>query len=292
MDGEYDYLTNLAIKCTKNGQNIYYISAKKMKENYEENVFSPMGENNFLTPYKEKNYKFEGRFNQGTVSINLPQIAIISDKNEKLFWEIQDDRLDLCFEALMCKHYSLVGTVAQVSPIHWMYGGIARLAKTDTINQLLYNGYSTINLGYVGIYEMTKLMKGMNQFQEEGQKFAIEVIKHIKKILDKWKEKTNIEFVLCGINSKEVLEKFVKRDKEKYGIIKEITDKTAYTGSYFISESVSTDFYERLLIENKFQSLSLGGSISYIELKKEDELEDIIKFIYNNMQYVMILANK
>ena len=264
-----------------------------MRENYKGNIFSPMGENEFLTPYKEKNYKFEGRFSQGTVSINLPQIAIIADGDEKKFWELLDERLDLCFEALMCRHYSLIGTRAQLSPLHWMHGAISRLTSKDTINQMLSNGYSTISLGYVGIYEMTKLIKGVSQFDAEGNKFAIKVIKHIKETMEDWKQKTDIEFVLYGVNSKRVLEKFAKKDKEKYGTIKGINDKAIYSGSYLAPESENIDTYGRLSFENEFQKLSSGGAISYLKVKNnKSEIENIIKYICNNTQYTKIVADK
>ena len=293
--GKYDYLTRLAIKCTEKGNGPIYISSKKMKENFKDNIFSPIGENEFLTLYKdkEKSYKFEGRFNQGMVSINLPQIAIIADGNENEFWRLLDERLDLCFEALMCRHYSLIGTQAQVSPILWMYGGIARLQEHETINELLYNGYSTISLGYVGIYEMTKLIKGVSHIEQEGQKFALKVIKHLKEVIEYWKEKSSIDFVLCGVNSIETLKRFVRKDKEKYGTIKDITEKTAYTGSYLIPEDDNVNSYEKLRLESEFQKLSSGGAISYINIcKNEDDIEKLIGFIYDNVQYVQIVVNK
>ena len=169
--GEYDYLTRLAVKCSSKRLYPDYISAKKMRENYEGNVFSPMGCRSFLAPYKDKDgkYKFEGRFNQGVVSLNLPQIAILAEGNEEKFFSLLDERLDLCYEALMCRHHALLGTLSNVSPVHWQYGAIARLNKNETIDKLLKNGYSTISLGYIGIYEMTKAMTGVSHTDPIGK---------------------------------------------------------------------------------------------------------------------------
>ena len=168
--GKYDYLTKMAVKCSAKRMYPDYISAKKMKENYEGNVFSPMGCRSFLSPWKDEdgNYKFEGRFNQGVVSINLPQVAIVANGDEEKFWKILDERLELCKEALMCRHYALLGTKSDTSPIHWQYGAIARLKKGETIDKLLYGGYSSISLGYIGFYEMTKLMKGISHTTRRG----------------------------------------------------------------------------------------------------------------------------
>ena len=290
--GEYDYLTRIAIECSKNRKYPSYISAKKMRENYKNNVFSPIGKENFLLPWKDKNgeYKFEGRFNQGVVSINLPQIAILAEENEEKFWELLNERLDLCFEALMCRHYSLVGIKSNISPLHWRYGAISRLEKNETIDSLLYKDYSTISLGYVGIYEMTKIMKQESHIKPKGYEFAIKVLKHLKATVEKWRNETNIGFVLCGVNSKKVTTRFEKIDKEKFGTIKDVTDKEAYTNSYFIDEKEETDIYETLKLEAEFQKISSGGAVSIIKLKNADETkwEEMIKFIHENMQYVEI----
>lgn len=198
--GEYDYLTKLAVKCSAKRMYPDYISAKKMRENYEGNVFSPMGCRSFLSPWKDENgnYKFEGRFNQGVVSINLPQIGIIAEGDEEKFWKLLDERLELCKEALMCRHYALLGTHSDISPIHWQYGALARLKKGETIDKLLYGGYSTISLGYIGIYELTKLMKGVSQTEPEGHDFALKVMKHLNEATQRWKKETNIGFALYG----------------------------------------------------------------------------------------------
>ena len=190
--GEYDYLTKMAVKCSAKRMYPDYISAKKMREIYDGNVFSPMGCRSFLSPWKDENgnYKFEGRFNQGVVSINLPQIAIIANKDEEKFWKLLDERLELCFEALMCRHYALLGTSSDISPIHWQYGAISRLKKGEKIDKLLYGGYSTMSLGYIGIYEMTKAMKGVSHTDPEGHKFATKVMKHLQETTEKWKKET------------------------------------------------------------------------------------------------------
>ena len=289
--GEYDYLTKLAVKCSAKRMYPDYISAKKMREIYEGNVFSPMGCRSFLSPWKDENgnYKFEGRFNQGVVSINLPQVAIVADGDEDKFWKLLDERLELCKEALMCRHYALLGTHSDISPIHWQYGAIARLKKGEKIDKLLYGGYSTISLGYIGIYEMTKLMKGVSHTTPEGHEFAIKVMKHLRETVDRWKKETNIGFALYGTPAESLCYKFARIDKEKFGTIKDVTDKGYYTNSYHVDVREKIDAFEKLGFESEFQKISSGGAISYIEIpnmqKNIDALETAVKFIYDNIQY-------
>ncbi len=289
--GKYDYLTKLAVKCSSKRMYPDYISAKKMKENYEGNVFSPMGCRSFLSPWKDENgnYKFEGRFNQGVVSINLPQIGIIADGDEEKFWKLFDERLELCKEALMCRHYALLGTSSDISPIHWRYGAIARLQKGEKIDKLLYGGYSSISLGYIGIYEVTKIMTGKSHTTEEGHDFAIKVMKHLNKAVSKWKKETNIGFALYGTPAESLCYRFARIDKEKFGSIKDVTDKGYYTNSYHIDVREKIDAFKKLQFESEFQALSSGGAISYVEVpnmqKNLEALEEIVKFIYNNIQY-------
>ena len=289
--GEYDYLTKMAVKCSAKRMYPDYISAKKMREIYDGNVFSPMGCRSFLSPWKDENgnYKFEGRFNQGVVSINLPQIAIIANKDEEKFWKLLDERLELCFEALMCRHYALLGTSSDISPIHWQYGAISRLKKGEKIDKLLYGGYSTMSLGYIGIYEMTKAMKGVSHTAPEGHKFATKVMKHLQETTEKWKKETNIGFALYGTPAESLCYKFARVDREKFGIIKDITDKGYYTNSYHVDVREKIDAFAKLEFESEFQKISTGGCISYIEIpnmqKNIDALEAAVKFIYNNIQY-------
>ena len=289
---EYDYLTKLAMQCTINGKNLSYISAKKMRENYEGNLFSPCGAQNFLQPWKDENgnYKFEGRFNQGTVTINLPQIAIVSDGDEEIFWKELEERLELCKDALMCRHYSLLGTYTDISPIHWQHGAISRLGKGEKIDKLLKDGYSSLSLGYVGIYETTKLMTGMSNTTKQGHDFAIKLLKKINKTINKWKNETGLGFVLYG-NSKEGLcKKFALIDKERFGTIQDITDKGFYTNSYHVNQLENIDIFEKLKFESEFQDISSGGSIETINIKdiNNSELEKIIKYLYDNIQYAEI----
>lgn len=289
--GEYDYLTKMAVKCSAKRMYPDYISAKKMREIYDGNVFSPMGCRSFLSPWKDENgnYKFEGRFNQGVVSINLPQIAIIANKDEEKFWKLLDERLELCFEALMCRHYALLGTSSDISPIHWQYGAISRLKKGEKIDKLLYGGYSTMSLGYIGIYEMAKAMKGVSHTAPEGHKFATKVMKHLQETTEKWKKETNIGFALYGTPAESLCYKFARVDREKFGIIKDITDKGYYTNSYHVDVREKIDAFAKLEFESEFQKISTGGCISYIEIpnmqKNIDALEAAVKFIYNNIQY-------
>ena len=289
--GKYDYLTRLAVKCSAKRMYPDYISAKKMRENYEGNVFSPMGCRSFLSPwkYENENYKFEGRFNQGVVSINLPQIAIIADGDEDKFWKLLDERLELCKEALMCRHYALLGTTSDISPIHWQYGAIARLEKGEKIDKLLYGGYSTMSLGYIGIYEMTRLMKGVSHTTPEGHDFALKVMKYLRGATDKWKKETNIGFALYGTPAESLCYKFARLDKEKFGTIKDVTDKGYYTNSYHVDVREKIDAFEKLSFESEFQKISSGGAISYVEIPNMQHniiaLETAVKFIYDNIQY-------
>ena len=289
--GEYDYLTKLAVKCSAKRMYPDYISAKKMRENYEGNVFSPMGCRSFLSPWKDENgnYKFEGRFNQGVVSINLPQIAIIANGDEEKFWSLLKERLELCKEALMCRHYALLGTASDISPIHWQYGAIARLKKGEKIDKLLYGGYSTMSLGYIGIYETTKLMRGVSHTTKEGHDFAIKLMKELRKTVDRWKEETNIGFALYGTPAESLCYRFAKIDKQRFGTIKDVTDKGYYTNSYHVDVREKIDAFEKLEFESEFQKISSGGAISYIEIpnmqKNIPALESVVKFIYDNIQY-------
>ena len=289
--GKYDYLTHLAVKCSSKRLYPDYISAPKMRENYEGNVFSPMGCRSFLSPWKDKdgNYKFEGRFNQGVVSINLPQIAILANKDEDEFFRLLDERLELCYEALMCRHHALLGTLSDVSPVHWQYGAIARLGKNEPIDKLLKDGYSTLSLGYIGIYEMTMAMKGVSHTDPVGKEFALKVMKKLKETCAKWKKETGLGFALYGTPAESLCYRFARIDKEKFGDIKDITDKGYYTNSYHVDVREEINAFDKLKFESDFQVLSTGGAISYVEIPNMqnnlEALEELVKFIYNNIQY-------
>ena len=289
--GKYDYITKLAVKCSAKRMYPDYISAKKMRENYEGNVFSCMGCRSFLSPWKDENgnYKFEGRFNQGVVSINLPQIGILAKGNEEVFWKLMDERLQLCFEALMCRHNALKGTLSDVSPIHWQYGAIARLNKGEKIDPLLYGGYSTMSLGYIGLYEVTKLMKGVSHTDPVGEEFALRVMNHMKEATDRWRDETNIGFSLYGTPAESLCYRFARIDLEKFGEIKDITDKGYYTNSYHVDVREKIDAFSKFSFESQFQKISSGGSISYVEIPNMrhnlEALEEVVKFIYDNIQY-------
>ena len=289
--GKYDYITKLAVKCSAKRMYPDYISAKKMRENYEGNVFSCMGCRSFLSPWKDENgnYKFEGRFNQGVVSINLPQIGILAKGNEEVFWKLMDERLQLCFEALMCRHNALKGTLSDVSPIHWQYGAIARLNKGEKIDPLLYGGYSTMSLGYIGLYEVTKLMKGVSHTDPVGEEFALRVMNHMKEAADRWRDETNIGFSLYGTPAESLCYRFARIDLEKFGEIKDITDKGYYTNSYHVDVREKIDAFSKFSFESQFQKISSGGSISYVEIPNMrhnlEALEEVVKFIYDNIQY-------
>ena len=289
--GKYDDITRLAVKCSAKRLYPDYISAKKMRENYEGNVFSPMGCRSFLSPYKDENgeYKFEGRFNQGVVSINLPQIAIMASGNKEKFYKILDDRLELCFDACMCRHNALKGVTSDYSPIHWQYGAIARLKKGEKIDKYLYGNYSTMSLGYIGLYEVSKLMTGKSHTEKEGKEFVEELMKYLRKVVDGWKKDTNIGFALYGTPAESLCYRFAKIDEEKFGSIKDITDKGYYTNSYHVDVRERINAFDKLKFESSFQPISSGGCISYVEIpnmeKNYEALEEIVKFIYDNIQY-------
>ncbi|MCI7062206.1 MAG: anaerobic ribonucleoside-triphosphate reductase [Lachnospiraceae bacterium] len=289
--GKYDYLTKLAVKCSAKRMYPDYISAKMMRENYEGNVFSCMGCRSFLTPWKDENgnYKFEGRFNQGVVSLNLPQIGILAEGDEEKFWALLEERLALCFEALMCRHHALEGTLSNVSPIHWQYGAIARLKSGESIDKLLHNGYSTISLGYIGLYEVTKLMTGVSHTDPKGTNFALRLMKRLRLACDTWKLETGLGFGLYGTPAESLCYRFAEIDKKRFGEIRDVTDKGYYTNSYHVDVREKIDAFEKFRFESQFQKISSGGAISYVEIPNMrhnlEALEDVVRFIYDNIQY-------
>ena len=292
--GKYDYITELAVKCSAKRMYPDYISAKKMRENYEGNVFSPMGCRSFLSPWKDENgnYKFEGRFNQGVVSLNLPQIGILARGDEEKFWQLLDQRLQLCFEALMCRHNALKNVRSDSSPIHWQYGAIARLPKGAPIEPLLYGGYSSISLGYIGLYEVTKLVKGCSQTTPEGQAFSLKVMERLRSACDTWKKETNIGFALYGTPAESLCYRFARIDKERFGTIPDVTDKGYYTNSYHVDVREHIDAFSKFTFESQFQKISTGGCISYVEIPNMrhnlEALKEVVRFIYDNIQYAEV----
>ncbi len=292
--GKYDYITKLAAKCTARRLVPDYQSAKIMRQNYEGNAFPPMGCRSHLSPWKDENgnYKWYGRFNQGVVSLNLPQIAIVSEGDMELFWDMLDQRLELCKEALLTRHNMLLGTSSDVSPIHWQHGAIARLNKGENIDKLLKNGYSTLSLGYVGIHEMVQAMLGESHTSEKGEKFALDVMNHMNEACQKWKKETGLGFSLYGTPAENLIYRFCKLDRTKFGIIPNVTDKLYYTNSYHVHVCEEIDAFSKLKFESQFHGISLGGCISYVEVpdmsKNLDAVEQIINFIYHNIQYAEI----
>lgn len=289
--GRFDYLTRLAVKCSSKRMYPDYISAKKMRENYDNNVFSPMGCRSFLAPWKDEdgNYKFEGRFNQGVVSINLPQIGLEVRGDMDRFWPEFDRRLELCRDALMARHNALKGVKSDVSPIHWQYGALARLKKGETIDKLLYGGYSSISLGYIGLYELTYLMTGKSHTTPEGLHFALQVMQHLKDSVMRWRSETNIGFALYGTPAESLCYRFAEIDRARYGTVKNVTDKGYYTNSYHVDVRENIDAFTKFQFESQFQAISSGGCISYIEVPNMRQnltaMEDVVHFIYDNIQY-------
>ena len=287
----YYYLTELAAKCTAKRLVPDYISEKKMKELKEGNCFPVMGCRSALSPWKDENgqYKFYGRFNQGVVTINLVDVALSSGGDMDKFWKIFDDRLDLCYRALMCRHNRLKGTLSDAAPILWQFGALARLKKGETIDKLLYGGYSTISLGYAGLYECVKYMTGKSHTDPEATPFALDVMKHMNDACDKWKEETNIGFSIYGSPIESTTYKFAKCLQKRFGIIEGVTDKNYITNSYHVHVTEPIDAFHKLEFESEFQKLSPGGAISYIEVPNMQNnlpaVLSVMQFIYDHIMY-------
>lgn len=293
---KYFELTKLAAECTAKRMVPDYISEKKMLElkvdkNGEGHCYPCMGCRSFLTPYVDKDGKpkYYGRFNQGVVTINLVDVACSSGKDEQKFWKILDERLELCYKALMCRHNRLMGTRSDAAPILWQNGALARLGKGEVIDELLMNGYSTISLGYAGLYECTYYMKGCSHTKEGGKEFALELMKRLNDACKKWKEKEHIDFSLYGTPLESTTYKFAKALQKRFGSIPGVTDKNYITNSYHVHVTEEINAFDKLKFEADFQALSPGGAISYIEVPDmKDNLEAVIKvmqYIYDNIMY-------
>ncbi len=284
--GCYDYLTKIVVNCILNNGNVNLLSSKKMKEMFNGNVFSPIGGNQFLPIYKTSSkYKFVGRFNQGIVSLNLPRVALSLKENED-FFEKLDEVLEICKESLLCKYYSLLGTNEEISSIHFRYGGISRLNKNEKIDELLKNGYSTLLLSYVGLPEVVYLLLKKNIKEEEGESLAIKILNRINEVLNNLSNEIGVSFKLYSFYDNVSSKYFINKDLEEFGYIKKITDKSSYNSAYFI-EDEKLNKIEKLEYEKKFNNLSLGGTINRVDISdlKMDELEDLIKYIYENVIY-------
>ena len=303
-DSPYWYLTKLAAKCTARRMVPDYISAKKMLE-LKGDVYTCMGCRSFLTPdrftdagignianagnYEPGKHKYYGRFNQGVVTINLPDVALSSGGDKEKFWQIFDERLELCHRALLCRHERLKGTLSDVAPILWQYGACARLKKGETIDELLYHGYSTISLGYAGLYECVKYMTGKSHTDPEATPFALSVMQHMNDACKKWKEESDIDFSLYGTPLESTTYKFAKCLQRRFGVIEGITDKGYITNSYHVHVTEPINAFDKLKFEAQFQHLSPGGAISYVEVPDmQNNLEavlQVMKFIYDNIIY-------
>lgn len=287
----YHYLTRLAAKCTAKRMVPDYISAKVMKELKKGNVYTCMGCRSFLTPYTDENgeWKFYGRFNQGVVTINLVDVAISSGGDMEKFWQILDERLELCHRALKCRHERLEGTPSDVAPILWQHGALARLEKGETIDKLLHNGYSTISLGYAGLYECTAYITGKSHTDEEGKAFALEVMTALNSYTAAWKYNENIDYSLYGTPLESTTYKFAKCLQRRFGVIRGVTDKNYITNSYHVHVTEPIDAFKKLSFEAEFQALSPGGAISYVEVPNMtnnlDAVLAVIEHIYENIMY-------
>ena len=297
-DSKYFYLTRLAAQCTAKRMVPDYISEKKMKElkvdkNGEGHCYPCMGCRSFLTPYIDPETgkpKYYGRFNQGVVTINLVDVACSSGKDEKKFWKILDERLKLCYRALMCRHKRLLGTPSDVAPILWQNGALARLKKGETIDKLLFGGYSTISLGYAGLCECTRYMTGVSHTEPEtGTPFALRVMQRLNDACAEWKEKENMDFSLYGTPLESTTYKFAKCLQKRFGIIEGVTDKNYITNSYHVHVTENINAFDKLKFESQFQKLSPGGAISYVEVPNMqnniDAVLSVMKYIYENIMY-------
>ena len=291
-EGEpYYYLTELAARCTAKRMVPDYISEKKMKELKEGNCFPVMGCRSALAPWKDENgnYKFYGRINQGVVTINLVDVALSSGRNYDRFWEIFDERLQLCYRALMCRHERLKGTLSDAAPILWQHGALARLKKGEKIDRLLYGGYSSISLGYAGLCECVRYMTGKSHTDPEATPFALEVMKHMNEACDRWTKETDIAFSIYGSPIESTTYKFAKCLQKRFGIIEGVTDKGYITNSYHVNVTEKIDAFAKLKFESQFQALSTGGAVSYVEVpnlqNNINAVITVLQFIYDNIMY-------
>ena len=298
-DSKYYYLTELAAKCTAKRMVPDYISAKVMKK-LKGGVWVSMGCRSFLTPDRTtenmanaknwvKGQKYYGRFNQGVVTINLVDVACSSGKDKDKFWKIFDERLELCHRALQIRHKRLLGTVSDMSPIHWQYGALARLKKGEKIDKLLFGGYSTISLGYAGLYECVKYMTGKSHTDSEAKPFALEIMQHMNDKCNEWKKAENMDYSLYGTPLESTTYKFAKCLQKRFGIIPEVTDHDYITNSYHVNVREHIDAFTKLKFESEFQKLSPGGAISYVEVPNMQQnipaVISVMKFIYDNIMY-------
>jgi ribonucleoside-triphosphate reductase len=304
-DSPYFYLTELAAKCTAKRMVPDYISAKVMKELKGGDLYTCMGCRSFLTPdrftaagigniekrknYHEGEHRYYGRFNQGVVTINLVDVACSSYGDMDKFWAILEDRLELCHRALRCRHERLLGTVSDVAPILWQHGALARLEKGETIDKLLYNGYSTISLGYAGLSEMCYRMLGVSHTDPMGKEFALKVMQKLNDKCAEWKAAENIDYSVYGTPMESTTYKFAKALQKRFGIIPHVTDKNYITNSYHVHVTEEIDAFDKLKFESEFQKLSPGGAISYIEVPNMQHnipaVISVMKFIYDNIMY-------
>lgn len=295
-DSKYWYLTKLAAECTAKRMVPDYVSEKIMKQlkvdkNGNGNCYTPMGCRSFLTPYVDENgkAKYYGRFNQGVVTINLVDIALSSKKNINDFWRIFEERIELCHKGLRCRHERLLGTLSDVAPILWQFGALSRLESGEKIDKLLYGGYSTISLGYAGLWETVYYLTGKKLTEKEGEEFGLEIMEKLNFYTEKWKNEENIDYSLYGTPLESTTYKFAKCLQKRFGVIEGVTDKNYITNSYHIHVSEHIDAFQKLSIESKFQKLSPGGAISYVEVPNlQNNIEavlEIIKYIYENIMY-------
>ena len=295
-DGEYWYLTKLSAKCTAKRMVPDYISEKvmlknKIDKNGEGHCYTCMGCRSFLTPYVDENGKpkYYGRFNQGVVTVNLVDIGLSAQGDIDKFWKIFDDRMQLCHRALQARHERLTGTVSDAAPILWQYGALLRLKKGETIDKYLHGGYSTLSLGYAGLWECVYSMIGKKLTEPEGEEFGLEIMKKLNEYTAKWKADENIDYSLYGTPLESTTYKFAKCLQKRFGIIKGVTDKNYITNSYHVHVTENIDAFDKLALEAKFQALSPGGAISYVEVpdmqNNLDAVISVMKFIYDNIMY-------
>lgn len=290
-DSPYYYLTRLAATCTAKRMYPDYISAKKMKEIYEGNVFAPMGCRSFLSPWKDEdgNYKFDGRFNMGVVSINLAQIGILAGHDEEAYFDLLNKRLELVKQALLIRYERLKDVTSDVSPIHWQDGAIARLDAGEKITKYLEGGYSTLSLGYIGVYEATKCVIGKSHTTEEGRAFAMKLMHTLRDAVDRWKEETGLGFALYGTPAESLTNRFASIDRATFGDIEDITDKGYYTNSYHVDVREEINVFDKFSFESEFQKISTGGCISYVEIpnmiQNVDAVLTMMKYIYDHISY-------